>query len=88
MGLKGDKIMMHTYEFTFWQYLEDGTDLDEGEDAIQFCANNVEEATEMFNEWIHEEYACDWQWKLLNVEEVYNPYDAAEYGDNYGGICR
>lgn len=68
--------MMYTYEFTY----DEGID---GFGFIQFCGENLDEATELFTDWLKEnDYVVDEYY----YEKVYCPEDAEVYGDNYGGF--
>lgn len=68
--------MIYTYEFTYDEDIDDFG-------WIQFCGENLDEATELFTDWVKENgYMID----EYCVDKVYCQEDAAEYGDNYGGI--
>lgn len=62
--------------FTFrFYFCNNGKD-----DATEFCAETQDEAETLFAEFQAEE-GCD-KWEICEV--VYNPDDAAEYGERYG----
>ena len=52
----------------------------EGSGDIQFCAANIDEANELYNEYMSHENCVV---KSLMIYDKYNQADAAEYGDYY-----
>lgn len=69
---------IRTYQFTFTR---PDTNM---QDSTQFCANTQNDAYTLFKDFITFDEKLNFN-SITNIEceEVYNPYDAEEYGSNY-----
>ena len=57
---------------------------DDGYGVIQFCAHTKKEAMTLFFNWAKETHITP---LCSNCRMVFNHYDAAYYGQDYGGVA-
>lgn len=73
---------MYTFQYQFKS--TNGFDSYSWYDEIQKCAYSLEEANELFWDFIHSEGYNVKDIDILDVSVVYNEDDALEYGVDYG----
>lgn len=76
--------MNKIYTFQYQFKSNSGFDSYNGYDEIQKCAYNLEEANELFWDFIHSEGYKVKDIDILDVSVVYNEDDDLEYGVDYG----
>lgn len=68
---------------TIYTYRVNYDDID-GFGSIEFCAENKNEAIQLFNQWCIIDNKLHTLIKINSIEIVYNSEDAKEYAGNYG----
>lgn len=68
--------MMKTYQFNF--------SVDGKRDEVQFCHSSIQEAIDLFREFVFENYGYDTDIDIHAITRVYNKDDHEYYGDEYG----
>lgn len=75
---------MYTFQYQFKFKNDSGFGSYNGYDEIQNCAYSLEEANELFWDFIHSEGYKEKDIDILDISVVYNEDDNLEYGVDYG----